>query len=785
MKRLLILVPVLFAGLYTAQDEKIEDYISQDSALVVKIGSLKKFYEGFAETGLGRLFTDKEIGDFFRGIPEAKKMLDDVNQKLSELEKELGAKLEDFIKSVEDVWMAAVNKKEPWAAAKFKNKDIAAKALNFFKSKDANSKYELRGSSVFFGGRNGEIPQKKADSKITSNGLYKSALSVIKPSDATLFVFVNIEILLKEANLGEKEKKLGVECFKYGTLGFRPDGKYISQKIHVGIDPTVKGLIPTLLQEVGGRASVKNIPASSLLALSSGLDLTKGLAKLEEYFEANDKDAFESLQSANAQLKLMTGVGLHQIVGLFNNLNLYVAPNKELKITDTVISLKTGDADVLGKLIKVLENLPEHSKFLSKKDTDTYKLVFPKSNGPNPLMYFDNLLVKKETLYLGGSVDLLKTHSGSKTASLEEDKEFKELIKGSEDASIIFYANWEGALNFVLEMFNPIAILFLKQQGIDTDKLPVKRIAQLLGRSVDCLKIEKNGVTLASRSNNILSICSPTIIAAIAIPGILTAQNKHKMPEEHDRLREKEEKHFPMILDDEGQDKKVDQELAKKIEQLIKELDSEDFDSREHAAKKLVEIGEPALEALENALKSKSAEVRDRAKDIIDKIDWLGSRTAVEKYVKENKEDELRKIDDELPQLKTFFKAYRFYQAWKKDSTAEYSTREYYVVKKRTSSFIKIDKMEDLFEFIKKEKASIILKDEDTVGELADILKMVLCRPKCTNGHTVTKTDNGWEIEVRGTHYRMTGDHRFKIELDKEKKLKSITHETISQEEKD
>src|SRR5262249_6356077 len=57
------------------------------------------------------------------------------------------------------------------------------------------------------------------------------------------------------------------------------------------------------------------------------------------------------------------------------------------------------------------------------------------------------------------------------------------------------------------------------------------------------------------------------------------------------------------------------------IRTLIRQLGSDDFDQREDATKRLREIGEPALDALREAMRSDNAEVRRRATDIFGILD--------------------------------------------------------------------------------------------------------------------------------------------------------------------
>jgi WD domain, G-beta repeat len=53
------------------------------------------------------------------------------------------------------------------------------------------------------------------------------------------------------------------------------------------------------------------------------------------------------------------------------------------------------------------------------------------------------------------------------------------------------------------------------------------------------------------------------------------------------------------------------------IARLVKQLGDDDFDKREEAAKRLKEIGEPALDALHKATTSADAEVRRRAEGLV------------------------------------------------------------------------------------------------------------------------------------------------------------------------
>src|SRR5262245_5524581 len=56
------------------------------------------------------------------------------------------------------------------------------------------------------------------------------------------------------------------------------------------------------------------------------------------------------------------------------------------------------------------------------------------------------------------------------------------------------------------------------------------------------------------------------------------------------------------------------------VERLIKQLGSDEFGERETATKRLQEIGDPALGALDKAATRADAEVRRRAEYILDKL---------------------------------------------------------------------------------------------------------------------------------------------------------------------
>src|SRR5438552_3050288 len=60
----------------------------------------------------------------------------------------------------------------------------------------------------------------------------------------------------------------------------------------------------------------------------------------------------------------------------------------------------------------------------------------------------------------------------------------------------------------------------------------------------------------------------------------------------------------------------------REIERLVKQLGSKPFRKREKVTKRLTEIGEPALDAVTNAVTSSDPEVRRRAEGIISAIEY-------------------------------------------------------------------------------------------------------------------------------------------------------------------
>lgn len=63
-----------------------------------------------------------------------------------------------------------------------------------------------------------------------------------------------------------------------------------------------------------------------------------------------------------------------------------------------------------------------------------------------------------------------------------------------------------------------------------------------------------------------------------------------------------------------------DEDLAKKIDALVRDLGAEDFETREKATAELKKIGKPAIPALKKAAESEDAEVKVRAKALLEEF---------------------------------------------------------------------------------------------------------------------------------------------------------------------
>lgn len=99
--------------------------------------------------------------------------------------------------------------------------------------------------------------------------------------------------------------------------------------------------------------------------------------------------------------------------------------------------------------------------------------------------------------------------------------------------------------------------------------------------------------------------------------------------------------------------------LQKKIDELVKQLGSDEWSAREEASKKLVDIGEPAIEALVKATKSGDTEMRMRAKKVLEQLHWISPADAVQvdnlvdKYAGKADEKLKAEIDKQIKALKS------------------------------------------------------------------------------------------------------------------------------------
>src|SRR5262245_54593788 len=85
---------------------------------------------------------------------------------------------------------------------------------------------------------------------------------------------------------------------------------------------------------------------------------------------------------------------------------------------------------------------------------------------------------------------------------------------------------------------------------------------------------------------------------------------------------------------------------AEAIERLIQQLGDLDFDKREEASRKLIEIGNAALRALERARKSDDLEIRGRAGALARAIqDRMKERATDEFFANVNRETVDRFVD--------------------------------------------------------------------------------------------------------------------------------------------
>jgi len=100
----------------------------------------------------------------------------------------------------------------------------------------------------------------------------------------------------------------------------------------------------------------------------------------------------------------------------------------------------------------------------------------------------------------------------------------------------------------------------------------------------------------------------------IGAPAIESLQKVAKSNDPEVRLRVKQ------ILDKIIEPDEEEEELTESIEQLIRQLGNENFQTRENATKELIKIGKPAILALEKASKSPDPEIRLRAQKVLEQI---------------------------------------------------------------------------------------------------------------------------------------------------------------------
>ncbi len=91
-------------------------------------------------------------------------------------------------------------------------------------------------------------------------------------------------------------------------------------------------------------------------------------------------------------------------------------------------------------------------------------------------------------------------------------------------------------------------------------------------------------------------------------------------------------------------------ELKAKIEALVKQLSVEDWEKREEATKKLIEIGEAVIPAVATIRNSDDMEVKTRAERILAAFHWISpeDRTAVDKIVLEYEQHKKAKVEADI-----------------------------------------------------------------------------------------------------------------------------------------
>ena len=94
-------------------------------------------------------------------------------------------------------------------------------------------------------------------------------------------------------------------------------------------------------------------------------------------------------------------------------------------------------------------------------------------------------------------------------------------------------------------------------------------------------------------------------------------------------------------------------EINRQIENLVEQLGSDDWQTRENAMKKLIEIGEPVVAAVARVVDSEDMEVKVRAEKILDSFKWVSPQDTAEidKVVAEYVREITKKIPDEVEKI--------------------------------------------------------------------------------------------------------------------------------------
>jgi len=105
-----------------------------------------------------------------------------------------------------------------------------------------------------------------------------------------------------------------------------------------------------------------------------------------------------------------------------------------------------------------------------------------------------------------------------------------------------------------------------------------------------------------------------------------------------------------------------DDDLRKKIDQLIRTLGDDNKDTRDRAVRELAKVGKPALEALRQAATAQDAEVKALAAQAIERIEWGPGLDKLKQYVKDRFEDGASVEPSKLKSIHRWFPELRFYE---------------------------------------------------------------------------------------------------------------------------